>query len=404
MNQKALEGINVLDFSREAAGPITARYLANHGATVVRVESEKAPDGARSVPPFGGGSSGLNRSGFQTKFNADKYGIALNMNHPKAREFVIRLIRWADVVVESYLPGQMAKWKLDYNSIRVLKPDIIMCSLSTQGQEGPHATHPGFGMHLVSGSGITNILGYPNEGPIQPYGAYTDWIAPRFAASYVLAALDYRRRTGKGQYIDLSQFEAVLQFLAPLLLDYTYNGREFQRQGNKSRSACPHEAYRCLGDDRWCVIAVQTDREWQGFCRVIGNPPWTQEPKFSTFLERKKHEEELDNLIDAWTINHRAEEIEKSMQENGVPAGVVKTTEDLFNDPQLQHRHHFWKVNHSEIGEYNQDGINFHLLKTPGEITRSGNCVGEHTAHVCFQVLGMSEEEFIALDSEGLFK
>jgi crotonobetainyl-CoA:carnitine CoA-transferase CaiB-like acyl-CoA transferase len=149
---------------------------------------------------------------------------------------------------------------------------------------------------------------------------------------------------------------------------------------------------------------VQTDKEWQDFCRVIGNPPWTTEPKFSTLLERKKHEEELNHLIEAWTINHRAEEVEKSMQKNGVPAGVVKTTEDLLKDPQLKYRHHFWKVNHTEIGEYSQDGITFHLSKTPGEIKRGGNCLGEHTAHVCLQILCMSAEEFVALDNEGLFK
>ena len=403
MHNDALQGIKIVDFCREGAGPVTIRYLAHHGATVVRVESEKSPDGSRSVPPFKDGLPGLNRSAFQAKFNTNKYGVALDMNHPKAREVITRLIKWADVVAESYLPGQMAKWGLSYQDIITIKPNIIMCSMTMQGQTGPHSKHPGFGIHLASGSGITNILGYPGEGPLQPYGAYTDWIAPRFAASFILAALDYRRRTGKGQYIDLSQFEATLQFLAPLILDYSVNGREVKRQGNRSYSASPHEAYRCKGDDRWCVIAVQTDEEWQSFCKVIGNPAWTKDPKFCTLLNRKKNEDELNKLVEDWTNKQYAEDIERLMQAAGVPAGIVKTNEDLFKDPQLDHRHHFWKVKHSEIGEHHGEGVNFILSKTPGSIKTAGSCVGEYTEYVCTQILGMSDEEFLAIIREELF-
>jgi len=403
MRKGALQGIKVVDFAREGVGPVTVRYLAHFGATVVRVESAKSPDGSRSVPPFKDGVAGMNRSAFQAKFNTNKYGIALDMNHPKAREFTTRLIKWTDIVAESYLPGQIAKWGLGYDDIKKIKPDIIMCSMTMQGQTGPHARHPGMGMHLASGSGLTNILGYPDEGPLQPYGAYTDWIAPRFAAAYILAALDYRRRTGKGQYIDLSQFEATAQFLAPLILNYSVNGREVERKGNWSPTACPHEVYRCKGDDRWCVIAVQTNEQWQNFCKVIGDPTWIKDPKFSTRLSRKKNEAELNQLVECWTIEHDAEDIQRSMQAAGVPAGVVMTSEDLFNDPQIRHRHHFWKVRHSEIGEHLCEGINFILSKTPGNIKTAGNCIGEHTEHVCTHILGMSDAEFITLHSEGLF-
>jgi len=403
MKKEALQGVKIVDFCREGVGPVTIRYLAHHGATVVRIESEKAPDGSRSVPPFKDGQAGLNRSAFQSKFNTNKYGMALDMNHSKVKEVTTRLIKWADIVGESYLPGQMAKWGLSYEDIKKIKPDIIMFSATMQGQEGPHAKHPGYGMQLASGAGLTHLVGYHDEGPLQPYGAYTDWVTPRFGASLILAALDYRRRTGKGQYIDISQLEATLQFLSPLLLDYSVNKREAKRLGNRSPAAVPHEAYRCKGDDRWCVIAVQTDEEWKNFCRVIGNPPWTEDPKFRTLLGRKKHEDELNRLVEDWTIERDAEEIEKTMQANGVAAGIVKTSEDLFDDPQLNHRHNFWKVNHPEIGEHHCEGINFILSKTPGSIRTDGPCLGQDTMVVCTEILGMSDVEFALLAGDDLF-
>lgn len=403
MGKEALHGVKIVDFSREGVGPVTVRYLAHYGATVVRVESEKSPDGSRSVPPFKDDIPGLNRSPFQSKFNTNKYGIALDLNHPKAKEVAVRLIRWADIIIESYLPGQISKWSLGYEDVKEIKPDIIMCSMTMQGQTGPHAKHGGYGMQLASGSGLTHILGYLDEGPLQPYGAYTDWVAPRFAAAFILAALDYRRRTGRGQYIDVSQLEATLQFLSPLILDYSVNGREVRRVGNRSSSAAPHGAYRCKGDDRWCAIAVRTDEEWRSFCKVIGDPTWTKDSKFLTLLSRKNNENELNKFVEDWTIERNAEDIEKLMQAAGVPAGVVKTAEDLFYDHQLRHRHNFWKVNHPEIGEHHVEGIDFILSKTPGSIRTDGPCLGEHTAYVCTELLGMSDEEFASLAADDVF-
>ncbi len=403
MKTTALHGVKIVDFCREGVGPVTIRYLAHHGATVVRVESAKAPEGSRTVPPFKEDKPGLNRSAFQAKFNTNKYGIALDMNHPKAKEVIMSLIKWADIAGESFLPGQMAKWGFSYSDICKIKPDIIMFSATMQGQEGPHAKHPGYGMQLASGAGLTHILGYHDEGPQQPYGAYTDWVTPRFAASLILAALDSRRRTGKGQYIDVSQLEATLQFLAPLLLDYSVNNREAKRKGNRSSGSAPHEAYRCKGNDRWCVIAARNDEEWHNFCEVIGDPPWTQNPIFQTMLGRKANEDELNSLIEEWTLKYDAEEVEDLMQAAAVPAGVVKTGQDLFNDPQLAHRNHFWKVNHMEIGEHYSEGINFALSKTPGSIQSDGPCLGEDTAHVCTEILGMSDEEFALLAADDVF-
>lgn len=207
----------------------------------------------------------------------------------------------------------------------------------------------------------------------------------------------YRRETGKGQYIDHSQLEAGIHFLAPYFMDYVANRRLAERVGNREDSAAPHRAYRCKGDDRWCTIAVYGDEEWDAFCRVIGEPPWTKEMRFSSLLERKKNEDELDKLVESWTIDHTAEEVMSLMQQAGVAAGVVATGEDLHRDPQFQHQRHFKLLNHSEIGEVPFDNPPFRFSKSSCEVRMSSPCLGEHNEYICCNILGMSDEEFVEL-------
>jgi len=398
------DGVKIVDFSWNATGPIATKYLGLHGATVVRIESNIRHDFSRFAPPYAGGEPGLNRATFWTEFNINKYGMALNLNHPKGTEVAKRLVAWADIVAESFRVGQMAKWGLSYEQLREIKPDIIMFSTSMQGQTGPRAKNIGVGNVLVGMSGFNQILGYPGEEPLQPYGAYTDWMATRFSAVILMAALEHRRRTGKGQHIDLSQYEASNHFLAPILLDYQINNRIAAREGNRCSFAAPHGVYPCRGQDRWCAIAVFTDDQWKRFCEVIGKPELTRDPRFSTLLIRKQNEEALDNLISEWTRELGAEEMMKQMQEAGVTAGVVATGEDLFEDPQLSHRRAFKMVEHPEIGEHAANGIGYNLSKTPAEFKTSGPCLGQHTEFVCTRFLGMDDEEFVRMLADGVFE
>lgn len=400
---QVFEGLKVADFSWALVGPVISRYLADHGAIVVRVETSHRPDILRLAPPFKGGETHQDRSGYFSLYNTNKYSIALNLNHPRGLEVARRLILWADVVVENFAPGVMKRWGLDYESISKLKPEIIMISSSNLGQTGPHALRHGLGTQLVSLAGFTHLTGYPDREPNHPFGAYTDVIAPRFGIAALIAALDYRRRTGKGQYLDLSQLETAIHFLSPLFLDYFVNKREAIRMGNRSPTAAPHNAYRCLGDDRWCVIAIETEEEWQRFCQAIGNPPWTQDPRFSTMKGRKEHEEELDRLIEEWTSQHTAEEVMYKLQEAGVPAAIVANSADVFEDPQLRHRNHFIPLEHPEMGVFNYDSYPFKLSKTPAQFRRSP-CLGEHTEFVCREILKISDEEFIELLNEGVLE
>ncbi len=404
MSSNALNNVKVVDFSWALAGPIITEYLAAHGAMVVRIESYKRPCPLRMSAPYKDRLPGVNRSTYWAFFNANKYDISINLTHSKGIEVVKRLVAWADIVVESFTPGTMEKLGLSYEDLRKIKPDLIMCSSCNQGQTGPWAKHPGFGFQLVGLTGFTYLTGWPDGEPQQPWGAYTDLIAPRFGIAVIISALIYRDKTGKGQYIDLSQYESSLQFLSPFILDYIVNRREAERRGNSCPWAAPHSVYRCKGDDRWCAIAVFTDEEWNAFCDVIGNPAWTKASKFNTLLARKQNEVELDRLVEEWTIKHTAEEVMALMQAASVPAGVVQNAKDVYRDPQLRHRSYLWLLNQSETGAVSHLGPAFKLSKTPAIPHRAGPCLGQDTELVCKELLGMSEKEFDELLIERVFE
>ena len=404
MGKKVLEGLKVVDFGWIGVGPISAAFLGAHGATVIRVESELRPDGLRSMSPFKDNKPGLNRSAFYTKANFCKYGISLNLTHAKGVEVAKRLVKWCDVVIEGYTPGTLKKWGLTYEELRKVKPDIIMISTSQQGETGPHCKMPGFGSQLVALAGFSFLAGWPDLDPCGPFGAYTDFISVEIFFLALTSALLHRLRTGEGQYIDISQFEASVHFLAPVILDYNVNGEIWNRMGNRSFHAAPHNAYRCKGKDRWCVISVRSDDEWKSFCEVLNNREWTKDVKFATIRSRLKHEEELNRRVEKWTKYKTAEEVMSLMQNAGVSAGVVQTAQDIHNDIQLKHYHFLWELEHREIGKHHYDGIPFILSKTPNEIKMAAPCLGEHNEYVYKEILGMSEEEYVDLLVEGVFE
>ncbi len=388
MEAKPLEGVKVVDFSWVYVGPLTVKTLADYGAEVIKI-------GSRIRPEPTGRPAGL------LEYNTSRLGVTLNLAHPKGMEVAKRLVAWADIVVENFAGGIMKKMGLGYEELKKVKPDIIMLSSCLQGQTGPHANLPGFGASAVAQSGITSIVGWPDrEKPVSLH-SYTDFVVPHFNVLAILAALDYRRRTGKGQYIDTSQYETALHFMAPLVLDYAVNHRVASRMGNRLAYAAPHGAYRCRGEDRWCAIAVFTDEEWETFCGVIGNPAWTKEPKFSTLLGRKQNEDELDRLIEGWTTNKAAEDVMTMMQAVGVAAGVLQTVEDLLeHDPQLRYRHFYWELEHPEVGKYQAYRPLFVLSKATCELRRAP-LLGEHTEYALKKVLSMSDEEIAELVIEG---
>ena len=395
-NKLPLTGIKVADFCQAAAGPVTTRMLGDFGATVVKVETHTRVDITRTSSPYYKGEPTVDGSGYFANFNSSKYSISLNLKKSGGREVALKLVDWADVVTDNFAPGAMQRLGLDYESLRKIKPDIICWSNTQMGQTGPRSSYRGFGAQSTALAGMFHISGWPDRAPAPPYGAYTDFISPYFAVTTILAALDYRRRTGKGLYLDQSQYECGLQFLLPTIMDYQVNGRVFNRSGNRLPYAAPHGVYRCRGEDRWVAVAVFSDDEWDCFCKAIGEPEWSRDEKFATLRQRKQNEDELEQWVEQWTVTRDAHEIEKLLQQAGVCASAVQSGRDLFEDEQFKHREHVQYLEHAYIGRHAYDAQAARLSKTPSRM-RPAPCLGEHNEYVFKELLGMSDDDIADL-------
>jgi benzylsuccinate CoA-transferase BbsF subunit len=389
-----LEGVLVLEFGAYAAGPAVGKYLAEFGATVVHVESRARPDGFRTgYPPYRDNRPHLETSGCFAFFNDSKLGITLNLKAPGATELARRAVARADVVIETFTPGTMERLGLDPRELVAENPGLVVLRSCNLGQTGPYARQPGFGSQLTSLAGFTHLIGYPDSSPYFLYGPYIDYIAVGFGAVAVLAALDARRRTGRGQVIDLSQWEAGLQFLAPVLLDYFATGRVATRQGNRSDHAAPHGAYRCA-DGAWCALAVRSDDEWGALCRLAGWPELAADPRFATLAERKRREAEVDARVAAWFASRPAAAAAEALQRAGLAASVVQTMRDLYEDPQLLHRRYWRAMEHPYLGRFRWPGPPCLLSETPGFPRWPAFTIGEHNRRFYREILGLTEEEY----------
>ena len=394
-----LEGLKYLDLGWIVVEPLAAKYLADWGATVVRMETHIRPDILRVMMPFKDGISGIDRGSWWNQSNSSKLGISLNLNKPKAKEIIWKLIMWADVVGQGYAPGMVKRWGIDYETVSKVRPDIVYLSTSQMGGTGPKAAVTGWGWMSTAVAGIPEITGWPDRGP-SGSGAYSDFYTPRFESATLLAALEYKRRTGKGQLVEQSQMETSVLFLASAVMDYRTNRRVMNRNGNRLPYAAPHGAYRCQGDDRWCAISVFTDEEWKAFCSVIGEPEWTKDPKFATLAGRKENEDELERLVEGWTILHTAEQVEEMMQSGGVAANVVENCQDIFEDPQFKHRNYWRYLKHSVIGPHAYQSYGFLMSKSPDK-RFAAPALGEHNEYVFKEILHLSDDEIAEALIEG---
>jgi benzylsuccinate CoA-transferase BbsF subunit len=402
MPEAALRGIKVADFSQVGTGPATARILATHGATVVKIESGEQPDLARLAPPMKDSRPGLNRAGWFNELNANKLGMTLNLKNPEGLGVARRLAQWADVVIENFTPGVFARLGLGYDTLRALNPRVILFSTSIQGAGGPHSAHPGFGVTLAGLTGISHLTGWPDRGPVEVYGAYPDWLLPPFGATAILAALARRARTDEGVHIEASQYEVALNVLGPVLLDFIVNGYVWKRRGNRDSAYAPHNVYPCSGDERWCAIAVTNDDEWAALTHVVDDAGLA-DARFHTAEGRKRHEEAIDGLLGAWTRQRTPDTVVNALQGAGVPAGFVQRGEDLRDDPQLAHRGHWHVREHAEIGACTLSGNPYTLSATPAEIRHPGPLFGQDTERVCVEILGLSGDAVASLRAAGAF-
>jgi crotonobetainyl-CoA:carnitine CoA-transferase CaiB-like acyl-CoA transferase len=270
-SHKPLEGLKVVDLFWAMAGPASTRALADYGATVVRIESGSRLDTCRTIGPYVNDKPGIDRSAIFINLNVGKLGITLDLGKEEGREVFRDLVHWGDVVTESFSPKAMRAWGLNYEALRAIKPEIIMVSSCLMGQTGPFAQFAGYGNLAAAMCGFGNLCGWPDRPPAGPYGSYTDCVAPRFTIASILAALEYRRRTGRGQYIEISQAEASMHFLTPALLDFNCNGYVLTTMGNRDRRVAPQGVYQCSGVDSWIAIACLTDQQWSLLSDMIGH-------------------------------------------------------------------------------------------------------------------------------------
>ncbi|MDO8785738.1 MAG: CoA transferase, partial [Syntrophales bacterium] len=314
MEKNPLQGIRVLDFTWLLAGPYATRIMGDFGAEVIKVQSVKTAHGAES-----------NATPYFNAWNRNKLSITLDLSRCEGRELALRLVRISDVVMENFTPRVMANWGLNYEALKQIRPDLIMAGLSGMGQTGPWRDFAALGYTLQALTGLTSLTSPENHSPAGIGYAYADPLAGLIAALAILGALEHRRKTGQGQYLDISEYEAISSLLGPALLDCAVNHPPAVTPDKTSAEipAAPYGCYRCLGDDRWCVIAAFSENEWHALCRVMGNPAWTKQGRFSNLPQRQQHAEALHELIGQWAINYPPEKLMVMLQEAGVPAGVV---------------------------------------------------------------------------------
>ncbi len=403
MPQYPLKGIRVVDFGLVWAGPGLTMLLADMGAEIIKVESRRHIDMLRLFAPYAEGRSvSEDASATFHALNRNKLGIALDLGHEDARQLVMRLVSMSDVVTENFSPRAMRGWGLSYEELRKVKPDIIMISLSAAGQTGPLRNTMTYGPSLGGLAGIEALVGYYNEGSHGTQMAYCDPVAGAFGAFAVLAALRCRARTGKGQYIDLAQMQAVATMLGYPLMEYIMNKRNLPCLGNRHRWAAPHGCYRCRGDDSWISIAVTSEEEWQGLCRAMGDPEWTRDERFKDTHARKLNEDELDRHVEEWTSGLEHYDAMFRLQRAGVAGVATLNSLEIMSDPHMVSRGDWVQTKYTPTGDDELiPGVHWKLSRSVGGYYRHAPLLGGDRDYVLGELLGLGQNKIAALEEKG---
>jgi crotonobetainyl-CoA:carnitine CoA-transferase CaiB-like acyl-CoA transferase len=398
----ALKGVRVLDLTMLWAGPMATRLLGDMGAEVIKIESCTHLDPTRVyyAPKEKAGEGSTNWGGYYHKFNYNKLGLTLNLNKPKGQEVFKKLVKISDIVLENFSSRVMKNFGLDYEALRRIRADLIMVSMPAFGTTGPYGNFGAWGTNIEGASGLSASTGYRDGPPMRTGIAYGDPLSAYSAALAMMAALHYRSKTGKGQFIDISQAEALSAPLGEPIMDFILNGRNAVRQGNRHPQMAPHGCYRCRGEDKWVTIAVSNEEEWKGLCKVMGHPSWTAEAKYASAAERLKNQEELNSLIEDWTRMQDPYEVMGLLQGAGVPSGAVLDIREMVHDPQVTARQFFQKVPYSEVDVFPCASTAWRLSKTPAKLRHAAPFLGQHNQDVLGTLLGLSPEEIAGLEAE----
>jgi crotonobetainyl-CoA:carnitine CoA-transferase CaiB-like acyl-CoA transferase len=416
-----LDGIRVLEFGVVWAGPYCAAFLAGMGAEVIKMESTKVfipstrgqtprptEELLKTLPPSGGGTPGRvpgkrpwNRMPLFNAHGSNKVGMTVDLLLPKGQEVLRRLISVSDVIVENNPTQTMEKLGISYEMLKEINPSMILLRMPAYANEGPYQNHRSFGFHIEGVVGHTLMRGYSDmDASAATSVLMGDAASGTQGAFAVLAALHYRRRTGKGQLIELSQAENLIPFMGEAFMDFSMNGRNQSTLGNRHPNGI-QGCYPCLGDDRWVCITIRADDEWRGLLHAMGDPAWSQDEKLNDPVERRRRHDEIDEKISAWTKSLEPYDVMLRLQEKGVAAGSVMDQRDAFSDPHLNHRGAFEEAYQEDTGTHLYPGAPYKMSETPAKIRRGPVRLGEDNQYLYQDLLGYTDQEYAALEEEG---
>jgi len=401
-----LDGVRVLDLGQVWAGPYAAMLLADQGADVIKVESPTRWDPNRCAAPPGPGreQAWWNTCAYFQEYSRNKRSLGLELANPRGREVLAALVRRADIVIENYRAGVLDRLGIGYDWLRAQRDDVILVSMAAFGQTGPDHARPGYGPVMEQLSGLASLTGWGDGRPQLAIGyAYGDPVAAAAAAGASLAALLQRRRTGRGQHVDLAQCDVLVAMIGEAFAEWSASGSEPQQAGNRRPECAPHGAYPCIGDDDWVAIAVETDAQWQGLRRAMRDPEWARDPALDTADVRWARYLELDEQLSSWTRRHRKAEIFQRCVDKGVPAAPVQRTNDeLLQDPQLRSRGFYERVEHPAGGAWSMHGWEWRPVGGRRCVRRLAPDFGSDNEAILRDVAGLSDEEIAALRDEGV--
>jgi benzylsuccinate CoA-transferase BbsF subunit len=393
-----LEGIRIVDFGWVFAGPIGTRTLADMGAEVIKIETKRALDEMRRSPRNTTGD--IERDPVFHDLNRNKLSFSVDFSHPQGVELIKRLVAVSDVVSENFSPGVLDRRGLGYRDLVVVRPDLVMIAMSAAGQTGPLHNIRTYGPSISALSGLDSMVGYPGERVLGSQGFYPDMVGAIHGVIAILAALWHREQTGRGQYIDLSQWEATVGMLGDAILDFTMNGVVRGLQGNRAAGLSPHGNYPCSEPDTWVAIAVGSDAEWEGLCRALGGPSWVNESWAADAYRRVENADRVDEAVSEWTRTRTAEEAAGELQANGVPAGPSLHVGERYFNPHFAAREFHVDLDHPVTGTDIVGGVAWKLSRTPGRLRRHAPLFGQDNDYVLRDLLSLSDAEIAMLHDQ----
>ena len=396
MSEGALHGIRILDLSRVLAGPYCTMLMGDYGAEVIKVEIPGRGDDTRHWgPPWAGGESA-----YYLSTNRNKYSITLNLKHPEGQKTIKDLAKISDIVVENFKIGTMKRLGLDYESLKIVNPRLIFCSISGYGQAGPDSHRPGYDFVTQAEGGIMSITG-PKEGPPYKVGvAIADIVTGLFAASAILAALHHREKTGEGQYIDVALMDAQVAWLANVAQNYLVSGEMPQRYGNAHPNIVPYEVFPT--EDGYVAVGIGNDAQYQRFCDVADCPELWQEPKYQTNASRVEHRDELIPQLQSVFRKQSTSWWLDLLRQEKISAGSINNIQQVLTDPQVLSRQMVQSITHPTAGEVKLLGPVAKFSHTPAKIQSHPPLLGEHTRVVLGDLLGRSPEEIQRMEQDSV--